>query len=148
MIDVMHSLLSRSIWRKAPPRAGICGSDLHLSENGDNKQGLIMGREFCGTVADPGALVASEPPGATLFWRTPVISRKHKEEKSRSLMLVKEKISKTSTFFLTMKRSHSKKTVCPVFLCEAHCAHEVFRRLSDRKAPGRGTNGAHLSSCR
>ncbi|MGB9791090.1 MAG: zinc-dependent alcohol dehydrogenase [Thermacetogeniaceae bacterium] len=33
---------------------GICGSDLHLWENGD-RLGLIMGHEFAGIVEDPGA---------------------------------------------------------------------------------------------
>lgn len=36
-------------------KVGICGSDLHLWENGD-RIGLIMGHEFCGKVVDPGAL--------------------------------------------------------------------------------------------
>lgn len=35
-------------------RAGICGSDLHIWENGV-PQGLIMGHEFSGTIFDPGA---------------------------------------------------------------------------------------------
>ena len=33
---------------------GICGSDLHIWDNGD-RVGLIMGHEFCGTVVDPGS---------------------------------------------------------------------------------------------
>ena len=33
---------------------GICGSDLHIWENGD-RVGLIMGHEFAGTVADSGS---------------------------------------------------------------------------------------------
>lgn len=36
-------------------KCGICGSDLHMWENGDRK-GLIMGHEFAGIVEDPGAL--------------------------------------------------------------------------------------------
>lgn len=36
-------------------KVGICGSDLHMWENGD-RVGLIMGHEFCGKVVDPGAL--------------------------------------------------------------------------------------------
>jgi 2-desacetyl-2-hydroxyethyl bacteriochlorophyllide A dehydrogenase len=36
-------------------KVGICGSDLHMWENGD-RIGLIMGHEFCGKVVDPGAL--------------------------------------------------------------------------------------------
>jgi len=34
-------------------RIGICGSDVHIWEQGP--VGVIMGHEFCGTVADPGA---------------------------------------------------------------------------------------------
>lgn len=36
-------------------QVGICGSDLHIWANGD-PPGLVMGHEFAGTVADPGAL--------------------------------------------------------------------------------------------
>lgn len=43
-------------------KVGICGSDLHMWENGDRK-GLIMGHEFAGTVVDPGLLKDSLKPG-------------------------------------------------------------------------------------
>ncbi len=43
-------------------KVGICGSDLHLWENGD-RIGLIMGHEFCGKVVDPGALKDTLKPG-------------------------------------------------------------------------------------
>ncbi len=37
-------------------RVGICGSDIHFWENGDDKdKGLIMGHEFSGVVVDPGS---------------------------------------------------------------------------------------------
>jgi L-iditol 2-dehydrogenase len=34
-------------------KVGICGSDVHMWQN-ENKIGLIMGHEFCGTVVNPG----------------------------------------------------------------------------------------------
>ena len=43
-------------------RCGICGSDLHLWENGI-PAGLIMGHEFAGTVADPGEAKNIFQPG-------------------------------------------------------------------------------------
>jgi 2-desacetyl-2-hydroxyethyl bacteriochlorophyllide A dehydrogenase len=41
---------------------GICGSDLHIWENG-TPAGLIMGHEFAGTVADPGEAKDILKPG-------------------------------------------------------------------------------------
>jgi (R,R)-butanediol dehydrogenase / meso-butanediol dehydrogenase / diacetyl reductase len=40
-------------------RAGICGSDLHMSEYGAVPAGTIFGHEFAGTVAELGSAVAS-----------------------------------------------------------------------------------------
>lgn len=37
--------------------AGICGSDLHMAENGHTPKGLILGHEFAGTIAALGSAV-------------------------------------------------------------------------------------------
>lgn len=44
-------------------RAGICGSDLHMTENGTATPGLILGHEFAGTIVDLGA---SAGPGLSI----------------------------------------------------------------------------------
>ncbi|NLV17537.1 MAG: alcohol dehydrogenase catalytic domain-containing protein [Syntrophomonadaceae bacterium] len=41
-------------------RAGICGSDLHIWENG-TPAGLIMGHEFSGTIVEPGSARQFQP---------------------------------------------------------------------------------------
>lgn len=41
-------------------RSGICGSDIHIWEEG-TREGLILGHEFGGTVVDPGARVDLNP---------------------------------------------------------------------------------------
>ena len=37
-------------------KVGICGSDLHMWDAGDQFKGLIMGHEYAGVVVEPGAL--------------------------------------------------------------------------------------------